>query len=100
MRFLRFEGRQAALLILAHSLIVRLYFGREFPGGIATVLNLRTELSVRSLEYATRHGFLHERTDGAIPSILFGCDEEGRHGNFHAASYEEIRRAPAWAKRL
>lgn len=64
------------------------------------MLNLRTELSVRSLEYATRHGFLHERTDGAIPSILFGCDEEGRHGNFHAASYEEIRRAPAWAKRL
>jgi hypothetical protein len=68
--------------------------------GIATLISLRTELSVRSLKYAARHGYLHERTDGAIPSILFGCDEEGRHGNFHAASYERIRGVPAWAKRL
>jgi hypothetical protein len=58
------------------------------------------ELSVRSLKYVARHGYLHERTDGVIPSILFGCDEEGRHGNFHAASYERIRGVPAWAKRL
>ncbi len=64
------------------------------------MVSLRTELSIRSLRYANRHGYLHERTDGAIPSILFGCDGEGRHGNFYAASYEQIRQVPAWAKRL
>jgi hypothetical protein len=63
-------------------------------------LCLRTELSARGLRYASRHGLLHERTDGAVPSILFGRDEVGRHGNFHPASYERICAAPAWAKRL
>ena len=63
-------------------------------------LGLRTELSVRSLTYALRHGYLHDRTDGRIPSILFGCDEEGRHGNFYAASYAAIVARPEWARRL
>jgi len=64
------------------------------------VLGLRAELSLRSLTYALAHGYLHERTDGAIPSILFGCDEVGRHGNFHAASYERICARAEWARRL
>ncbi len=63
-------------------------------------LSLRAELSVRGLNYALMHGYLHERTDGAIPSILFGCDEDGRHGNFHPASYRSIRATPAWSRRL
>jgi hypothetical protein len=67
---------------------------------IPTGLSLRTELSVRGLKYALMHGYLHERTDGAIPSILFGCDEDGRHGNFHPASYRSIRATPAWSRRL
>lgn len=67
---------------------------------LPTGLSLRTELSARGLQHAVEHGYLHERTDGAIPSILFGCDEEGRHGNFHPASYRGICATPAWGKRL
>ena len=67
---------------------------------LPTGLRLRTELSARSLRHALKHGYLHERTDGTIPSILFGCDEEGRHGNFHPASYRSIGETPAWARRL
>jgi hypothetical protein len=69
---------------------------RDLPAG----LSLRTELSARSLRYALTHGYLHERTDGTIPSILFGCDKDGRHGNFHSASYGSICATPAWSKRL
>lgn len=68
----------------------------EVPAGLC----LRAELSVRSLKWALEHGFLHERTDGAIPSILFGREEGGRHGNFHPASYQRICSIPAWSKRL
>ena len=63
-------------------------------------LSLRTELSLRSLAYGATNGYLHEQTDGEIPSILFGCDERGRHGNFHPASYQSISATPLWAKRL
>jgi hypothetical protein len=68
----------------------------EVPAG----LGLRTELSVRSLKYALRHGYLYDRTDGRTPSILFGPDAQGRHGNFHHASYAGICERPAWSKRL
>jgi hypothetical protein len=68
--------------------------------GLPAGRSLRIELSARSLRYALMHGCLHERTDGTIPSILFGCDEEGRHGNFHPASYGRIRATPAWSRRL
>jgi hypothetical protein len=74
--------------------------GSPWKGYIPTGLSLRTELSVRSLKYALTQGYLHERSDGAIPSILFGCDERGRHGNFHPASYQSIRATPAWSRRL
>jgi hypothetical protein len=67
---------------------------------LPTGLRLRTELSARGLRHAVTHGLLHERTDGAIPSILFGCDEGGRRGNFHPASYGRICATPEWAKRL
>ncbi len=81
---------------MVDSLILRLYFG----GGGCEVVGLRTELSVRGLRYAVGRGYLHERTDGAVPGILFGCDEAGRHGNFYPAAYERICATEAWRKRL
>ena len=68
----------------------------DVPHGIS----LRSELALRSLNLATAGGYLHERTDGQIPSIVFGRDEQGRHGNFHQDSYESICANAAWAKRL
>jgi hypothetical protein len=61
---------------------------------------LRTELSVRSLKFAASHGLLYERTDGRVPSIIFGRDDNGRHGNFHPLSYERICSNHQWAQRL
>lgn len=63
-------------------------------------LGLRSELSVRNLRYAAAYGLLHERTDGHVPSIIFGLDEAGKHGNFHHAAYKAIAGNPAWLKRL
>ena len=68
----------------------------DIPAGIS----LRTELSLRGLQHASLHGYLHERTDGSVPGVLFGCDELGRHGNFHPDTYRNICSTPAWAKRL
>ncbi len=72
----------------------------EWSEAAPTGLGLRSELSVRNLNYATTHKYQHDRTDGEIPSILFGCDEQGRHGNFHPDSYRSICAVPSWAKRL
>lgn len=66
------------------------------PAGI----RLRGELSLRSLHLAAKHGYRHERTEGSIPSVIFGRDETGRHGNFHPCSYSRICADPAWARRL
>ncbi len=63
-------------------------------------LSLRSELSLRSLRLAVLSGHLHERTDGQVPSILFGQDEHGRHGNFHPDAYAAILQRADWAKRL
>jgi hypothetical protein len=63
-------------------------------------LGLRSELSLRSIALASAGGYLYERTDGQVPSIVFGRDEEGRHGNFHPASYRKICANAAWVKRL
>jgi hypothetical protein len=46
------------------------------------------------------HGLLHERTDGQTPSIIFGRDDNGRHGNFHPEAYQRICEIPEWNKRL
>ena len=66
------------------------------PAGIS----LRSELSLRGAHHAAAFGHLHERTDGHVPSIIFGRDEQGRHGNFHAASYAAMCAKPEWARRL
>lgn len=63
-------------------------------------ISLREELSLRALRLAAATGSLYERTDGAVPSVLFGRDERGRHGNFHAESYLRICSHEAWVKRL
>ena len=68
----------------------------ELPGG----LGLRTELSLRGMRFAAAHGLVYERTDGAVPSILFARSEDGRHGNFHPRAYEAICSSPEWKKRL
>lgn len=68
----------------------------DLPGSIG----LRAELSLRNLRRARIHGFLHEQTDGRVPSIVFGRDEQGRHGNFHPLAYEAIANTPQWARRL
>jgi len=68
--------------------------------GIPTGIGLRTELSLRALAYAQAHRLCVERTDGAIPGLLFGLDKDGQHGNFHPLSYREIAKHSHWAKRL
>ncbi len=67
---------------------------------VPTGMSLRGELSARGLRYARMHGHLHERTDGSVPGVLFGCDEQGRHGNFFADSYRSILGRPDWLRRL
>lgn len=61
---------------------------------------LRTELSLRGLQFAAAHNLLHERTDGQTPGILFGQNTDGHHGNFHPLSYRTICANPEWSKRL
>jgi hypothetical protein len=68
----------------------------DVPSGIS----LRSELSLRNLKFASVNGLLHERTDGKVPSIIFGRSEDGRHGNFHPEAYKRICNNPEWAKRL
>lgn len=71
-------------------------FEAERRGG----LGLRRELSLRGQRFAVEHRLLHECTEGEVPSVLFGRDESGRHGNFHPEAYERICRNRAWARRL
>lgn len=61
---------------------------------------LRQELSMRSHELASSKKLLHELSDAATPSVVFGMDENGEHGNFHPASYRRICHNPEWAQRL
>jgi hypothetical protein len=63
-------------------------------------LDLRRELSVRNVKWAEENGFLHEQTTGSPSSVLYREDEQGRHGNFHAASYKRILLNPGWSRRL
>jgi hypothetical protein len=63
-------------------------------------MSLRAELSLRNQRFASSQGYLYECTDGPIPSIVFGRDDEGRHGNFHPAVYERICSNAMWARRL
>jgi len=68
--------------------------------GIPSGVGLRQELSLRSLQYASKHKYLYELSDGQIPSIIFGRDDNGQHGNFHPKAYRRICANDQWAKRL
>ena len=61
---------------------------------------LRGELSARASIRASRLGLRHELTTGRSPSVIFGADDKGNHGNFHPASYQAICADPGWARRL
>jgi len=61
---------------------------------------LRRDLNARAQHLAVTSNLLHEHTTGNEPSILFGLDDQGRHGNFHPASYTAISANPAWSRRL
>jgi hypothetical protein len=67
---------------------------------LGACMGLRAELSERSLRYAAANGLTFEQTDGEMPSVVFACEENGRHGNFHPLAYERIAAEPAWARRL
>jgi hypothetical protein len=61
---------------------------------------LRRELSARGQAWAKAEGLLHDLSPGGSPVVMFGRDEAGRHGNFHAASYERICATPEWVRRM
>ncbi len=61
---------------------------------------LRRDLNARATVYARQHGLLHDFTTGRDPSVIFGVDDGGRHGNFHPASYRAILAEPDWSARL
>jgi hypothetical protein len=68
----------------------------ELPGGVG----LRTELSLRAMRFAAARGLIYERTDGAVPGIVFARGEGGGHGNFHPRAYEAICAKIEWKRRL
>jgi hypothetical protein len=74
--------------------------GEQTRNMAASGSRLRTELSLRGLQFASTHSLLHERTDGQTPSIIFGQNIDGHHGNFHPLSYQRICANAEWSKRL
>lgn len=69
-------------------------------GNYLTSSMLRRELSARSMALARSQKLLHDISPGANPVVIFGRDEQGRHGNFHPNSYNRICANEAWARRL
>jgi hypothetical protein len=67
---------------------------------VHTAASLRDDLNARARGWALARGARHELTTGRSPSVIFGADEAGGHGNFHPASYQAIDREAAWARRL
>ncbi len=62
--------------------------------------SLRRELSERNQQAALSQSLSHELTLGEMPSVIFACDNQGRHGNFHTVSWRNICANPQWARRL
>jgi hypothetical protein len=61
---------------------------------------LRRDLSARAHHLARTQNLLHDISPGSSPVVIFGRDEQGRHGNFHPASDASICANPAWLRRL
>jgi hypothetical protein len=72
----------------------------SMPHPSLTAAQLRRELNARAEAYARSEHLLHELAPGANPSVLFGVDGEGRHGNFHPAAHARIVANPEWGRRL
>ena len=70
------------------------------PTPALTANQLRRELNARAEAYARAHSLLHDLSPGPAPSVVFGIDDHGAHGNFHSASYARIVAHPDWARRL
>ncbi|MEO8736339.1 MAG: hypothetical protein ABI380_07335, partial [Edaphobacter sp.] len=64
------------------------------------VPHFRRSLIAPKVGIAQSHKLLHDFTPGSNPAVIFGRDENGRHGNFHPESYARIRANPAWVHRL
>ena len=65
-----------------------------------TAAALRREVNERALAYARSEGLLHAISDGSSPSVIFGRDEDGRHGNFYHPTYKRICTNGGWYARL
>ena len=61
---------------------------------------LRRDLSARAHHLARTQNLLYDISPGSDPIVIFGRDEQGRHGNFHPASDTCICANPAWLRRL
>lgn len=61
---------------------------------------LRRDLHARAHHLARTQNLLYEISPGSDPAVIFGRDEQGRHGNFHPDSYVNICANPAWLHRL
>jgi hypothetical protein len=59
---------------------------------------LRYELSHRNQARAPH--CIAEMSYGPVPSIIYGENEAGEHGNFLTASYQRILQQPGWKARL
>jgi hypothetical protein len=70
------------------------------PTQSLTAGQLRRELNARAESYARAHSLLHDLSPGPSPSVVFGLDDHGAHGNFHPASFARITANPDWARRL
>ncbi|HSY69654.1 MAG TPA: hypothetical protein VK813_13475, partial [Edaphobacter sp.] len=65
---------------------------------------LRRDLSARAQHLARTQHLLHDIHPGPKSEnesiVIFGRDEQGRHGNFHPTSDTSICANPAWLRRL
>ena len=69
-------------------------------GHTLTAGQLRREINAHAEAYARAHHLLHDLSPGPSPSVVFGVDNHGFHGNFHPASYNRILANPDWSRRL
>ncbi len=72
----------------------------QLPSQSCSASALHRDLNARATLYANKHALLHDFTCGRHPSVIFGEDETGRHGNFHPGSYRAILADPGWRARL
>jgi len=65
-----------------------------------SVAAFRSELTHRAQQFASARSLPHCLSYGPVPTVCFQTDDEGRHGNFHQASFRSLMAHPDWRKRL